>query len=331
MSGISLKGRDMISLHFYAQEEIMYLLNLARKIKGNPQEYSEALKQKTLAMIFELPSLRTRNSFEVAMTQMGGHANFIKAASKEGVPDPLIGRFIADVWLHEDLEDQAHVLSRYVNAIMIRASKRETILKFAKYADIPVINGMDDCTHPCQALADLLTIQEKKGKLKGLNLTMIGATVSAVSHSTALFCAKMGLNVTLCYPEWYAMEPAGEWWDWVQQDAKESGAKVKMTHDPIEAVRDADVIYVRGWGAASSFDPKSEDFLQRMTLFPKYQLNEPLLKQGKPDGIVMHCLPARRGVEITDQVMDGPHSVVVDEAENRLHAQKAVLLALIKG
>jgi len=328
--------KHLRSLHFLSRDEIETILELAKDIKQKPEKYAHALEGKTLAMLFELPSLRTRNSFETAMAQLGGHAIFIKCPPKDAFPEEFkkLAGFIADTWLGEieGIKDTAKVLSRYVNVIMCRATKDETLEALIKYSDVPVIDGMTPSFHPCQGLTDLFTILEKKGKFKGLKLAIVGdlgpqQDGANVINDLMMGCAKMGINVTASCPEMNRFMPSGKPWEWALEDAKETGTKIEIEHDPQKAVKDADVIYAF---YQYSFESGPEARRERMVMFPPYQVNTKLVERAKPDVIVMHCLPAYRGLEITDAVIDGPHSVVYDQAENRLHTQKAILVLLTK-
>ncbi len=300
-------NKDLISM-LDIQDEIIDILNLASNIKEKVKrgEVYEPLKNKSLGMIFEKPSTRTRVSFEVGMTQLGGHALYL------GKDDLQIGR-------GETIADTARVLSRYVDAIMYRAFKHEMMHELACNATVPVINGLDDMEHPCQILADFLTIMEHKGKLEGIKLAYIGDG-NNVCHSLLLGGALCKMDVSVATPECY--EPGISY---VEKAKEVATGEIEITHEPAEAVKDADVIYTDVW--VSMGDEKEKE--KRLRVFQPYQVNQALVEKAKPDVIVMHCLPAHRGEEITDEVTDGDHSVVFDQAENRLHAQKAVLVKLI--
>jgi len=303
---------DLICLADLTSEQIWEILDLATKLK---QEWRKAgnepiLANKTLAMVFQKPSLRTRVSFEMAMNHLGGNAmylspNEIRLGARESVPDV------------------ARVLSRYVDGIMARVFSHDHILQLAKYSPVPVINGLSDYNHPCQALADMLTIREHKSTFPNLKLAWVGDG-NNVLHSLLLAASKLGMNLTAAIPRGY--EPLEDVVLQAQEIAKGTGSSIKMTNDPVEAVRDADVIYTDTWTSMGQEDERQ----RRLKVFPPYQVNAALVSKAKPDTIVMHCLPAHRGEEITDEVADGPHSVLFDEAENRMHAQKAVL-ALLMG
>lgn len=305
-----MKG-DLVCLADLTSEEIWEILDLATKLK---QEWTETgnepiLANTTLAMVFQKPSLRTRVSFEMAMNHLGGKAmylspNEIRLGERESVPDV------------------ARVLSRYVDAIMARVFSHDHILKLAEYSPVPVINGLSDFNHPCQALADMLTIRERKTAFPDLKLAWLGDG-NNVLHSLLFAASKLGMDVTAAIPKGY--EPLEDVVLRSQQIAKETGSFIELTNDPVEAVRNADVIYTDTWTSMG----QEEERQRRLEVFPPYQVNADMVSRAKADAIVMHCLPAHRGEEITDEVADGPHSALFDQAENRMHAQKAVLALLM--
>jgi ornithine carbamoyltransferase len=303
--------KHLISLKDWSAQEILDVLELAAKVNAKPHKYADALKQKTLLMIFEKPSLRTRLSFEIGMTQLGGHAMYYDMSTS-----PMGGG-------KETIEDSIKVISRMCNIVMARLFHHEDILKMAEYATIPVINALTDEGHPCQILADLMTIQEKKGTLKGLKLAYLGDGYNNVTHSLMQGCTKLGMHISVGSPE--EQMPAVEVTEACSQFAQESGSELVVTDDPVEAIKDADIVYTDSW--MSYHIPKEEEEA-RVKLFTPYQVTAALMKHAKPDAIFMNCLPALRGFEQTAEVIDGPQSVVFDEAENRLHAQKAVMLTL---
>jgi len=303
--------KHLISLKDWSAEEILGVLALAAKVKAKPQKYADALKQKTLLMIFEKPSLRTRLSFEIGMTQLGGHAIYYDMSTS-----PMSGG-------KETIEDSIKVMSRMCDIVMARLFRHEDILEMAEYATIPVINALTNDSHPCQILADLQTIQEKKGTLKGLKLAYLGDGFNNVTHSLMHGCTKLGIHISVGSPE--EQMPAVEVTELCAQFAQESGCELVVTDDPLEAIKNADIVYTDSW--MSYHIPKDEE-AARIKLFTPYQVNAALMKHAKPDAIFMNCLPALRGAEQTAEVIDGPQSVVFDEAENRLHAQKAVMLTL---
>ncbi|AEG13978.1 ornithine carbamoyltransferase [Desulfofundulus sp. TPOSR] len=303
----NFKGRDLLSLHDFTPEEIMTILDLADDLKskqkrGIPHPY---LAGKTLGMIFQKSSTRTRVSFEVAMYQLGGYALYLNAS------DLQLGR-------GESIADTARVLSRYVDGIMIRTYAQADVEELARYADIPVINGLTDLLHPCQILADLQTIREHKGRLAGLKLAYVGDG-NNICHSLLFGCAKTGMHISVASPPGY--QPRAEIVEAARADALSTGSRIEILTDPVAAVAGADVVVTDVW-ASMGQEQESE---QRKKVFAPYQVNEELVRHARPDFIFLHCLPAHRGEEVTAEVIDGPHSVVWDEAENRLHAQKAVL------
>ncbi|HBP63989.1 MAG TPA: ornithine carbamoyltransferase [Desulfosporosinus sp.] len=306
------QGRDFISLHDFTQDELSCILDVANKLKheqktGRPHT---ALQGKTLGMIFTKSSTRTRVSFEVGMYQLGGHALFLSGR------DIQLGR-------GETIADTARVLSRMVDGIMIRTFSHQEVLDLAEFATIPIINGLTDLLHPCQVLADLMTIQEHKGHLAGLKLAYIGDG-NNMAHSLMFGGAKMGLHVVIASPPGYKPDPVMV--ALAQADAKANGGCVEVIDDPLEAVRGADVLYTDVWASMG----QEEEANVRKAAFEGYQINSDSLKRANQSAIVLHCLPAHRGEEITEDVIEGPQSVVFDEAENRLHAQKAIMALVIK-
>jgi len=331
-----LMEKDLLSINDLTAEEIKALLDEANKIKRNPKEYENALHRKVVAMVFEFPSLRTKASFAVAMYQMGGHVHLLRTPPLEIFPENLrnLALWGGDAWAFEAVKDQARVLSRYVNAIVARTRSHTTLEMMAKYSSVPVINAESNYHHPCQTLADLLTIKEKKKKFEGLKVTCVGnlgVPRGGILMGLITACAKLGMDATACCPEEEDFLPTSQaekpLWDSALEDAKKTGARLEINHDPYEAVKDADIVY------SDIFWLSVDDMTslgKSVVLFSQYQVNQKLVEHAKPDAIVMHCLPANRGIEITSKVMDGPHSVVYDQAENRLHAQKAILISLIK-
>jgi ornithine carbamoyltransferase len=302
-----LKGRHILSPQDLSPDEIEAVLDKAIEFKQKLRrgEPHEVLHGKTLGMIFAKPSTRTRVSFETGMTQLGGHAIYM------GTGDLQLGR-------GETIADTARTLSRYVNAIVARLFKHEDILELSRNSSVPVINALTDLLHPCQTLADLQTIREKKGKLKGLKLAWVGDG-NNVCNSLLLGCTLVGMNISAACPKGY--EPNAEIVKQAEKNAKHSGARVEIINEPKKAVAGADVIYtdvIVSMGQEAEREKKLKEF-------KGYQVNAELLKHAKKDVIFMHCLPAHRGEEVAAEVIDGPHSVVFDQAENRLHSQKAVL------
>lgn len=308
---MGLRNKDLISIHDLSVGEVALILDVATKLKkmqkaGISHQY---LKGKTLAMIFSKASTRTRVSFETGFHQLGGHAIYLSDR------DSQLGR-------GEPVRDTARVLSRYVDGIMIRTFSHESVKELAQYASIPVINGLTDLLHPCQALTDMLTMREHLQVLKGRKFVYIGDG-NNMTHSLMFACAKCGVNFVAACPANHMPDP--EIVRQAQEDAKETGATVEIIHSPQEAAKDADVLYTDTW--ASMGQEAEHD--QRLRDFQGYQINDTLLALARPTCIVMHCLPAYRGEEITDEVLEGPHSVIFDEAENRLHVQKAIMALLM--
>ncbi len=301
----------LLTLHDLSSEEIFQILKLAKKLKRELKEgvLHPVLRGKTLGMIFTKSSTRTRVSFEVGMSQLGGQALFLSSN------DIQLGR-------GESIYDTAKVLSRYLDGIMIRTYKQSDVEELAEFGTIPIINGLTDLVHPCQILADLQTIEEHKGKLEGIKLAYIGDG-NNIAHSLLYGCAKVGMDVAIASPKGYTCneEIASN----AKDDARKTGAKVLLTENPIEAIKDADVVYTDTWCSMGQDAEKAE----RIKAFQGYQVNGELFKHAKDDAIFLHCLPAYRGYEVSEEVIDGPHSVIFDEAENRLHAQKAVMQILM--
>jgi len=307
---ISMKGKSLARLYDLTRDEIEEILKTSELFKLQLLRGQEhpILKGKTLAMIFEKPSTRTRISFEVGMCQLGGYALYLSAS------DLQLGR-------GETIGDTAKVLSRYVDGIMARVFRHQTILDLIKYSRVPVINGLSDFSHPCQGLADLFTIYEKKGRLSGLKLAYVGDG-NNVAHSLIFGCSKVGMDMTLACPKGY--EPNPEVVLKAKEEAKRNGCKVKVTNDPKEAVKGSDVVYTDVWASMG----KEKEHEERVKILKPYQVDGKLVKEAKGDYLFMHCLPAHRGEEVTDEVADSKNSVIFDQAENRLHTQKA-LLAMI--
>lgn len=303
--------KDFISLHDITKDELFELLNLALKLKKDLKEGREhhILKGKTLGMIFSKSSTRTRVSFEVGMTQLGGYPLFLSSH------DIQLGR-------GESIHDTAKVLERMLDGIMIRTFEHSDVLELAKYADIPVINALTDLLHPCQVLADLQTAYEHKGKLEGLKLAYIGDG-NNMAHSLMFGCAKTGLDCAIATPENYQCN--SDIVEAAKEDFKAGNSELLLTQDPIEAIKNADIVYTDTWTSMGQEEEKAE----RIKAFKSYQINKELFSHAKSDAIFMHCLPAYRGYEVTEDIIDGKNSVIFDEAENRLHAQKAVMATLM--
>lgn len=301
---VNLKGRSLLSINDLSPEEIQYILKTTAALKK--KKNSTELKGKTLGMIFQKPSTRTRVSFEVAMYQLGGHALYLSANElqlKRG----------------ETVADTARVLSRYVDGIVARVFSHNDVVDLSKYATVPVINALSDYEHPCQALADIFTILEHKKTIKNLKIVYVGDG-NNVAHSLVLAVVKSGGYIEVATPKGYEMNP--ELVKLASQIAAKTQGKIITSSNPISAASGADVIYTDVWTSMG----QEEEHKKRLEAFKGYQLNSELIGHAKKDVIIMHCLPAHRGEEITDEVVDSPNSVVLDQAENRLHVQKTILM-----
>lgn len=304
-------GKDILTLTELSKDEMIETIELAIDMKKNPEAYNQELSGKILGMIFDKSSTRTRVSFEAGIIQLGGHA--IVLSSKE----TQIGR-------GEPIKDTAHVLSGYLDGIMIRTFEDSKVEELAKYSSIPVINGLTDDHHPCQVLADLMTIYEVKGILEGQKLTYIGDG-NNMAHSLMIGGAIVGLHISIATPKGYA--PKEEYVELAKKLAEKSGGIIEVLEDPIEAVRGADFVYTDVW-ASMGWEEESQ---ARINAFQeKYQVNEDLVSYAATDYSFLHCLPAHRGEEVSAEIIDGNHSVIYQEAENRLHAQKALLVKVMK-
>lgn len=302
-----MKGKSLVEIQDLTLEEIYQIFELSSSLKlkllsGEPHRLLEG---KTLGMIFAKPSTRTRVSFEVGIYQLGGIGMYF------GPNDLQLKR-------GETIADTARVLSRYLNGIMIRTFSHQDVIDLAKYATIPVINGLTDLHHPCQVLADLFTILEKKRKLQGLKLAYVGDG-NNMAHSLLQGCSKVGMDIAISTPKGY--EPQKEIVNQAIENAKYFNSKVEIFENPVDAVKDADIVYTDVW-ASMGQEAEAEE---RRKKFVPYQVNAELVKYAKDDYLFMHCLPAHRGEEVTDEVADSPNSVIFDEAENRLHVQKAIM------
>ncbi len=303
--------KDLLSLQDWNNAIIDDLIKHTYKIKKHPENYHDKLKNKTMLMLFEKPSLRTRVSFEVAMTQLGGHAIYLNAK------DAPLGK-------KETIEDTAKASSRYVDIIMARMFSHDMLEKLAKNSIVPVINGLTDTFHPCQILSDLFTIHEKKKKLKGLKLCYAGDGNNNVTHSLLLGCSAVGMDMSIGCPKGYM--PQSWIVDIAQKKSKKSNSKIEILHDAKKAAMNADVVYTDSW--MSYHIPKEEE-AERLVTFKPFQVNNELMKFAKKEAVFMNCLPAMRGHEQTAEVIDGKQSIVFDQAENRLHMQKAIILKLL--
>ena len=308
---MKLKHKDLLCIHDLSTEEVLLILDVAKKLKkmqklGVPHEFC---KGKTLAMMFSKASTRTRVSFETGFHQLGGHAIYLNDR------DSQIGR-------GEPIRDTARVLSRMVDGIMIRTFSHDSVIELAEFASIPVINGLTDLLHPCQALTDLLTIEEQLGSLKGRKLVYVGDG-NNMAHSLMYACAKVGMDMVCASPKGYQPDPMVL--KQAQEDAAQTGCTISVEEDIAKAVKGADVLYTDVW---TSMGQEAEREI-RLKALHDYQINSELLKAANPGAIVLHCLPAHRGEEITEEVLEGPQSFVWDQAENRLHTQKAIMALLM--
>ena len=303
--------RDLVSIRDLSPIEVESLFHLAGLIKARPEDFANALAGKHIAMFFEKPSLRTRLTFEVGINGLGASVSFI---------DQTHERLDA----RETLPDIAHNLERWVSGIVLRTFAHETVLGMAKHARVPVINALSEIEHPCQALADYFTLQEKFGNLKKVCLAYVGDG-NNVMHSLLLAAALLGSKIRLATPRRYGPNPQ------ILSDAhdiaKDTGAEIELLSDPHKAVRGADAVYTDAW-TSMGHEHESEE---RARVFPPYQVNQELMKEARPHAVFMHCLPARRNQEVTDEVIDSVRSIVFDQAENRMHVQKAILLMLVGG
>lgn len=305
-----MTNKDFVSIRDFLPEEIEYLLLLGRQIKARPEHYSQALEGKTLAMIFEKPSLRTRVTFDVGIQQLGGFSLYLSPA------EISLGK-------RESVYDVAKNLERMVQGIMVRTFDHKIVEEMAGCASIPVINGLTDFSHPCQAVADYMTMWEIKGRAEGLKVAFVGDG-NNVAHSLMFAGAQLGAEVRVATPKGY--EPRAGAVTWAQMRAKNTGGRCWTTRDPIEAVSGADVVYTDVWASMG----QEAETVERREAFRGYQVDARLFAHATRDAIFMHCLPAHRGEEVTDEVIDSPRSAVYQQAENRMHVQKAIMLELMK-
>jgi len=303
---VKISAGDVVRDLDLADDELLYLLDLAAEVKQSPADFARALDGKYISLLFEKPSLRTRLTFELAMKQLGGGA-----VSCEG---PVNGR--------EPIKDVARNLERWVQAIVARTYSQETLEELARWSSIPVINALSDMYHPCQALADVLTLKEHFGELRGLKLAFVGDG-NNVAHSLMLGATRLGIDFALATPRGY--EPNAEIVSQAEGLATLSGSSVRIANDPVEAVEGAHAVYTDVWTSMGH----AAEAAKRRKAFRSYQVDESLIGLARPDAVFMHCLPARRNEETTDAVMESSRSVVFDQAENRLHTQKALLLMLL--
>ena len=302
--------KDLISIESLETKEIFDILDLTAKVKADKSGYADALKGKSIGLIFQKPSNRTRVSFEIAMNQLGGNAMYL-------------GPGEIDMGVRETVKDVACVLSRYLDGMVARTYKHDDVKELANFATIPVINGLSNRAHPCQALSDIFTIKEKFGRLKGITLAYVGDG-NNVLNSLMCAAAKVGLDMKIATPKDYA--PAKDLVGMAKKFAHQSGAKIEFSNDPVAAASGADAIYTDVWVSMG----QEKDTKKRLKAFKGFQINDKLMKKTKKDCLVMHCLPAHRGQEITDSVIDSRSSIVYDQAENRMHVEKAILLRLLQ-
>ena len=304
--------RHLLKVSDLSKEECEKIINKAIEIKKNPRKYSSYLEGETLLMLFEKPSLRTRISFETGMQQLGGHAIFYS------IKDSPLGK-------KENISDTAKVASRFVNIIAARVFKRQDIWDLAKYADVPVINMLDDFAHPCQILGDFQTIKEKKNSLESMKLSYYGDAHNNVTYDLMRMCAVFGWKMDVACPDALEYSPEQTVLDEVAELSKNTGAEVRVIHNALDAARDSDVIYTDSW--MSYGIPLDQEEVRKKAFMP-FQVSLSVMKAAKADTVFMNCLPAMREYEQTAEVIDGPQSIVFDQAENRLHVQKAIMLFL---
>ena len=307
-----MKKQDFLTLQEFTKDEIWQLLKSTKKFKENTVKGKEVnnLEGKSVALLFQKPSTRTRVSFEVAIHQLSGHSVYL------GYAESQLGR-------GESTADTARVLSRYVDCVVARVNKHEDLEEMAEYASIPVINALSDLHHPCQAVADLYTVWEKFGTLEGLKVAYVGDG-NNVCNSLLVGCSKLGVDVSVACPQGY--EPDNGVQKMAKTNAIDSGSKIQILHEPLEAVKNADVVYTDTF---VSMGDEAERETRLKTFLPKYKVTSDLFKHASKDALFMHCLPAHRNEEVTDEVMDGTHSAIWDQAENRLHTSKAILVKVV--
>jgi ornithine carbamoyltransferase len=306
-----MSKRDLISVHDLTRDQVAGLFALTARVKSDPESFGQRLAGKNLAMIFEKSSTRTRVSFEVGMNQLGGHALFLSGR------DIQLGR-------GETISDTARVLSRYVDGIMARTFAHQDVLDLALHGSVPVINGLTDDLHPCQALADYFTLKEVFGDLESRKIAYIGDG-NNVAHSLMFGAAKVGMSIAVASPEGYEVAP--RYLEEATIDAAEAGIEIELTHDPRRAVAGASAVYTDVWASMG----QEEEAAERQRVFAGFTVDAELMAAAEPEAVFLHCLPCHRGEEVSAEVADGPQSRIFDEAENRLHAQKAVMLWLMAG
>ena len=308
----AFQSRDLVSTRDLAPKEVEAVLDLTALMKARPADFRGALAGKQLVMFFEKPSLRTRLTFESGMASLGGVSFFVDQTAER-------------LGAREKLSDVAHDLERWVDVIVLRTFSHATVERIAEYAAIPVVNALSELEHPCQALADYFTLQEKFGNVRNVKLAYVGDSANNVAHSLLLTCAALGSSIRLASPNGY--EPDPNILADAQDMARDTGATIEIMQDPRDAVAGADAIYTDTW-VSMGYERESD---KRLNIFAPYQVNESLMACAAPHAVFMHCLPANRGKEVTDPVIDSSQSVVFDQAENRLHVQKAILLLLLGG
>ena len=307
----SVTGRDLISIQDFPPDELTCALELASAMKARPADFRGILSGKQIVLFFEKPSLRTRLTFEAGINSLGGTSFFVdQTQSRLGAREPLC--------------DVAHNLERWIDGIVLRTFSHDTVTSMAQHACIPVINALSELEHPCQAMADMLTLQEHFGDLRGVHLAYVGDG-NNVAHSLMLAAASLGASISVGTPEGY--EPDIEITDAARELAAASGSEVRIVNDPIEAVSGADAIYTDVWASMGQEDEAAD----RSEIFAPFQVNQELFSCAAKHALFMHCLPAHRGDEVTASVIDSPRSVVFDQAENRLHVQKSILVLLLEG
>lgn len=306
--------KHLLTLKDVERDEIEFLIEKGIELKEKPEAWANSLRGKILLMIFAKPSLRTRLSFEVGMFELGGHAIYYDISTS-----PL-GKG------KESISDTAKGASQFVDIIMARLFEQSDLETLAKFSEVPVINGLTNFEHPCQILADLMTVKEKFGRLKGLKLAYFGDGNNNIAHSFLFSCPKIGMHLSIASPEGKDFEPQPEVVKFAKECAEKNKVEVVITHNPNEAIKNADIVVTDSW---MSYHIPKELEPERIRIFSPYQVNSGLMKRAKSSAIFMHCLPATRGQEVTDDVMDSPQSVIWQEAENRLHIQKAILLRLL--
>lgn len=302
--------KDLLSIRDLSLDQINSIFKLSGLLKKNKKKFSKMLSGKTIVLVFQKPSNRTRVSFEVGMYQLGGNSLYLSPAE-------------INIGVRESIKDVAKTISRYVDGIVLRTFEHKNCLDMAAAATVPVINGLSDFSHPCQGLADIFTIKEKFKDLKNVTLAYIGDG-NNVCNSLLFAASKTGMNITVGAPQGYL--PDAQVVKHAQQIAQETGSKIKITEDPFEAVKEAQVVYTDVWASMG----QEEEIAKRKIIFKDFQINAKLLANAASGVLVMHCLPAHRGEEITDEVMDSKNSIVFDQAENRMHVQKAILIKLLK-